>query len=105
MLLSTSPPLKVGRGIHGDAKLMRAQFGAEFRGLTELASKHIGLKGMASKWTSLEPPGGASGSKTGWMTDWDARALPKPALAYAAFDAVAAYEIFSEMPPTPAAAP
>lgn len=94
-LLGSPTPLKVGRGIKDDAKLIRRQLGVEVTGTVELPGR-LSLKDLAKSATRLEQPDSAK-----WMTNWDARHLPTDVLKYAAFDAIAAYEIHLRAPELP----
>ena len=98
-LLASDAPLKVGRGVRADAKLLRAQCGVEPSGVSELPGR-ANLKELARTQTSLRLPAGVQADK-GWLTNWDARELSQTALQYAAFDAVAAYEVHRANPLPP----
>ena len=97
-LLEGQPPLKVGRGIRGDAKMVYDQLGVDMRartaGLVELAGKD-NLKSLARQYASFPmPPEG----KLSWCTNWDARTLSTDSLRYAALDAIAAADVYTRMP-------
>lgn len=92
-LLASTETLKVGRGIRDDAKLIRRQLGVDVSGAVELPGR-LSLKDLAREATTLTLPDAAK-----WMTNWDARQLSADALTYAAFDAIAAYEIYHRIPP------
>ena len=88
MVLSSTNPLKVGRGVREDARLIRRTLDLEPSGCTELPGR-LSLKDMARRHTDLALP-----DSKRWMTNWDARVLPEDVLTYAAFDAIAAYEVW-----------
>ena len=69
--------------------------GKSLSGLMELPGRR-NLKDTAREVTTLQMPDVAK-----WMTNWDARNLETDALTYAAFDAIAAYEIHHRMPTQP----
>ena len=91
-LLEASSPLKVGRGIRQDARLIRSQLGANLDGVTELAGRES-LKALARTVGGLKPPDDGK-----WMTNWDARELLDESLCYAAFDSIAAYAVHANSP-------
>ena len=90
-VLSADLPLKVGRGIRMDAKLIRSQLGASVNGVQELQG-HNSLKDLARTVGHLAPP---ASDASNWMTNWDARHLRSTSLAYAAFDSIAAYAVYT----------
>ena len=94
-LLGSTETLKVGRGIRDDAKLIRRQLGVDVSGLLELPGRK-NLKDTAREATDLQMPDAAK-----WMTNWDATDLSTSACTYAAFDAIAAYEVHRCTPPPP----
>ena len=89
-LLGASSPLKVGRGIRQDAKLIRAQLGAALAGVKELPGRES-LKALACTVGGLRLPGDGK-----WMTNWDARELDTMSLQYAAFDSIAAFAVHAK---------
>ena len=89
-LLGASSPLKVGRGIRQDAKLIRAQLGAVLAGVKELPGRES-LKALACTVGGLRLPGDGK-----WMTNWDARELDTMSLQYAAFDSIAAFAVHAK---------
>lgn len=90
-LLGASSPLKVGRGIRQDAKLIRAQLGAVLAGVKELPGRES-LKSLACTVGGLRLPGDGK-----WMTNWDARELDTTSLQYAAFDSIAAFAVHASV--------
>lgn len=92
-LLAAPTPLKLGRGIRGDAKLLRA-LGCDVGGATELPMRRESLKAMGRSVAWLVPPKGK------WNTNWDARELSDESLRYAAWDAVAACAVYDALPPS-----
>lgn len=90
-LLGASSPLKVGRGIRQDTRLIRTQLGADLDGVRELPGRES-LKSLA-RTAGLRVPTGDR-----WMTNWDARVLPEDSLRYAAFDSIAAYAVHQSLP-------
>ena len=98
-VLSSDAPLKVGRGIKEDAKLIRRQLGVIPAGVAELPGR-LSLKELARTTTSLKQP-----VQKRWMANWDAQTLDEEVLYYAAFDAISAYEIYKRAPPPKQAKP
>jgi hypothetical protein len=90
-LLASAAPLKVGRGVREDARRLRSQFDLDTAGVVELPGR-ANLKELAKNWCGLKPPTVAG--NVGWRTNWEARELPSGALAYAAFDALAAHAAY-----------
>lgn len=101
-LLSASTPLKVGRGIRNDAKMLRSQLGADVSGVVELAGRQ-GLWDLARSTASIT--GLTVPKETKWMTNWDARELSTESLTYAAFDSIASCAVHSAMQGGAAASP
>jgi hypothetical protein len=86
---------KVGKGIAGDAKLMKQSYGIEMRGLIELHGRRPGsnsLKALAKNMLGLKID--VKKMKKLAMTDWESEYLGKKALAYAAFDAIVSRKLF-----------
>jgi len=86
-ILGATAPVKVGRGIRQDARMLRSQLGAEVNGVVELLGKDS-LKSLARSVGGLKLP-----EEGKWMNNWDARDLSENALRYAAFDSIAAFAI------------
>ena len=74
-LLEGHPPVKVGRGIRNDAKLVRAELGLALppstAGLIELPGRDS-LKTLARQYASFPIP---TEGKLSWCTNWDARCV------------------------------
>ena len=87
-LLGAERPLKVGRGVAGDARLLCEQFGCDVRGAVELPGSES-LKNLARR-VGLTPPSSEA------RTDWGSRQLTGEAIAYAAFDAWASAAVWSQ---------
>ena len=113
-LLTTNPPLKVGRGIRDDVSIIRTQLGVEMYGgggrgggggsgpqgngggIVELPLPKESLKSLARQYGSFPVPN----DLTSPLTNWDARELSIDVLRYAAFDAIAAYDLYTRVPGT-----
>ena len=94
-LLESHPPLKVGRGINADARLLRPLLGLNVppAGLMELGGKES-LKILARRYASFSMPQADDLSP---FHNWQARELSNDSLLYAAFDAIAAADVYTRV--------